>query len=407
MKFETFIAWRYMTAKHRNRYINVTTIFAVGGILVGVAALLVVLSVMNGLEDEIRQRIINTTAHITIYSYRVEGIDRWKERLRVIQDYPDVIAASPFVYAKGAISGPKSADGVLIRGVVPELERKTTTVPEQIKAGEFFLGDTGMPKIVLGRFLAEQIGAGVGDTVTLFVLRRSKIPFGVGAPTSMRFVVSGIFETGLYDYDATFCYISISDGQRLFGMGNRISGFQAKVKDCYKAPSIAKRLEEYLGLPFYTIPWTEVNKTLFSWMMIEKWAMFLVLALIIVVAAFNIISTLMMIVMEKTADIGVLKAIGAKETSIVKIFLIQGFIVGVLGTSLGTLLGGAIIFVQNKFHIISLPPEIYSVSSLPMHPRLLDFVVVVLFSMFLSVLSAFYPAWKAAKLKPVDAIHYG
>ena len=407
-KFETYIALRYLTAKHQNRFINIVTLFSVGGIFVGVAAILVVMSIMNGMESEIRGRIIGTTAHITLYSFKRGGITDWEAMLEKLKDFPDVVGASPFIYAKGAIAGPKSSDGVMIRGIDPKLERNTSIIPDAMYWGKFLLedSDSSLPTIVLGRYLAGEINAQPGDTVALFILRQ-KSAFSGGKPLVKKFIVSGLFESGMYDFDAALCYIPLSRAQKLFGYkDNAVSGIQLKIKDFYRAKSLAHKIEESLGFPYYAVPWSETNKNLFSWMTLEKWAMFLVLILIIAVAAFNIVSTLMMVVMEKTMDIGVMKAMGATDKSLVKIFLLQGVIVGAIGTILGVAIGSLLVWLQQTYHIISLPPDVYSISSLPMKLLLTDVVLVTFVSMALSILSAIYPAWRAAKLKPVDAIRY-
>ncbi len=408
-KFETYIALRYLMAKHKNRFINIVTVFSIGGILVGVGAILVVVSIMNGMEDEIRGRIIGTTAHITVYSFKKEGLSDWQSVMDRLLGFPDVVGASPVVYAKGAIAGPKSSDGVMIRGVDPQLERRTSIIPDAIYWGKFELvdSDTALPTIVLGRYLAGEINAKPQDTVSLFVLKYSSKSLMSGRPAVKKFVVSGIFESGMYDFDAALCYIPLTRAQRIFGLKNAISGIQLRIRNFYDAREVAKKIEQALGFPYYAVPWSETNKNLFSWMTLEKWGMFLVLALIIAVAAFNIVSTLMMVVMEKTVDIGILKAMGATDRSLVKIFLFQGLLVGAVGTVLGVLIGGAIVWVQRTYHIISLPPDVYSISSLPMQLRYWDVIAVVVLSMAVSIISAIYPAWRAAKLKPVDAIRYG
>ena len=408
MKLESFIALRYLRSKHKNRFINLVTLFSVGGILVGVAAIIIVVSIMNGMESEIRSRILDTTAHITVFSLKKSGITDWRALVKKIEDYPDVVGASPFVQSKGAIAGPKSSDGVLIRGIDTTYEPHTSKLPEMVIEGEYSLAapDSGLPEILLGVYLADQIGARVGDTVAIFVLRKNSL-LGARKPVVKKFVVAGIFETGMYDYDAILCYIPISVAQKIFGLGEAVTGIQVKIKNFYRAPQVAKKLMDYIGFPYYTIPWTETNKNLFSWMTIEKWAMFLVLGLIIVVAAFNIVSTLMMVVMEKTQDIGILMALGAKKRSIVRIFLYQGIIVGALGTILGGVIGVAAVLIQDKYKIISLPPDVYSISSLPMQLRFEDVAAVVVLTMAISVASAIYPALRAARLNPVDAIRYG
>ena len=409
MRLEPYIAFRYLKSKHKNRFINLVTLFSIGGIFVGVAAIIVVISIMNGMESEIRGRILDTTAHITVFSFKPDNIGDWHELISKIEDFPNVLGASPFIQAKGAIAGPKSSDGVLIRGIDTTYEKHSSEIMDKVYWGEFKLEtpDTGLPTIVLGRYLAAEINAQPNDTVSLFILRNSSSSITSHKPIVKKFVVGGIFETGMYDYDDILCYIPLSIAQKLFGMKNNITGIQVKTDDFYKARSISKKLENAIGFPYYCVSWSETNKNLFSWMTLEKWGMFLVLALIIAVAAFNIISTLMMVVMEKTVDIGILKAMGAMNSAVVKIFLIQGIIVGAIGTALGAIIGGTIVWIQQTYHIISLPPEIYSISSLPMQIRFWDIFAIISLSTVLSIISAIYPAWRAAKLKPVDAIRFG
>jgi lipoprotein-releasing system permease protein len=313
------------------------------------------------------------------------------------------------LFRSGAIAGPRGSDGILIRGIDPKLESRTSMIPQSMVWGKFdlFDSDTLLPSIILGRNLAGQIGAQPLDTVSVFMLTNKNLTIRSANPIVKRFVVSGIFETGMYDYDASLCYIHIARGQKLFGSPEAVTGIQIKTKNFYNAPKLAKKIEAALGFPYYTVPWSEMNKNLFSWMTLEKWGMFIVLALIIAVAAFNIVSTLMMVVMEKTSEIGVLKAMGATDKSLVKIFLLQGAFYGIVGTVLGTIAGAIIIVVQSHYHIISLPPDVYSISSLPMQLRALDVLAVTALSIALSILSAVYPAWRAAKLNPVEAIRRG
>ncbi len=411
MKFETYMAMRYLTVRHQNGFINLVAFFSIGGILVGVGALIIVLSIMNGFEDEIRSRIIDTTAHITVFSFKPEGVKDWRETCARIEDFDGVLGATPFIQSKGAIAGPKSSDGVLIRGIDPEIEERTANISRTVFWGKFMLehSDTGLSPILLGKYLASEINARPGDTVSLFTLRRATKTTQLAGnnPLVKKFFVAGIFETGMYDYDAILSYIPLKTAQRMFGMGDHVTGIQVKISDYYKAPEAAKTIEAALGMPYYAVPWSETNKNLFSWMTLEKWGMFLVLALIIAVAAFNIVSTLIMVVMEKTPDIGILKAMGASKAAIVRIFMLQGTIVGILGTAGGAAFGWLIVFLQTKYHFVSLPPDVYSISSLPMKLREIDFFAVVALSLFLSILSAIYPAWQASKLKPVDAIRFG
>jgi len=260
----------------------------------------------------------------------------------------------------------------------------------------------GLPRIVLGLYLADGLGANPGDTVLVYGINENS-----GArltPKINRFEVEGIFETGMFDFDATLAYTNLETAQKLMGLSNAVTGIELRIHNFYEADKIADRIENDLGFPYYALSWVEMNKNLFAWMTLEKWGLFLLLTLIIAVAAFNIASTLIMVVMEKTSQIGILRAMGATASRIRRIFFLQGLYVGVLGTILGYIIGFTLAFIQNKWEIISLPADVYSISSLPVEMHFLDFVIIGIMAMTITVLSSIYPAWRASREEPIDAI---
>jgi len=412
MSYELFIARRYLRSKRKVKFISVITLFSVGGVFVGVAALSIVLAVMNGFESEVRARIVGTTAHVNVLAFHDEGMGDYEEILPIVEQIEHVVAAAPFIYYKAAIRSKHRSDGILIRGIDPTLEARVTDVVNNIIFGQLDLesqpGDDGkaLPGIILGATLADALGAVLGEKVTLLSLRDTGDATTWMVPKAAQFRVAGIFETGMYEYDSALAYISLSAAQRLFGLGDRVTGIQVKTDNLYLAGSVAKSIGKVLGYPYYTVDWMHMHKNLFSWMTLEKWGMFVVLSLIVIVATFNIVSTLIMVVMEKTKDIGILKSMGATSGSIMRIFMFEGLLVGFTGTLLGCLVGYLICWAQETFHFFSLPPEIYFINTLPIEMRVMDFLKVALAAMGLCFLATVYPARKGAKLIPVDAIRY-
>ncbi|KPL19835.1 MAG: hypothetical protein AMJ92_01330 [candidate division Zixibacteria bacterium SM23_81] len=412
MSYELFVARRYLRSKRKVKFISVITLFSVGGVFVGVAALIIVLSVMNGFESEVRSRIVGTTAHVNVLAFHDEGIEEYQEILPMVEEVPHVVAAAPFIYYKAAIRSGRRSDGILVRGIDATLEARVTSLENNILYGQLRLESQSdkdgnvLPGIVLGATLAEALGAVLDHKVTLLSLRDTGDAASWMVPKAAQFRVVGLFETGMYEYDATLAYISIQEAQRLFGLGNRVTGLQVKTDDLYQAGAVAKSIGKVLGYPYYTVDWMHMHKNLFSWMTLEKWGMFIVLSLIVIVATFNIISTLIMVVMEKTKDIGILKSMGATSSSIMRIFMIEGLLVGLVGTLLGCLGGYLICWSQETFHFFSLPAEIYFINTLPIEMKVMDFAKVAFAAMGLCFLATVYPARKAARLVPVDAIRY-
>jgi lipoprotein-releasing system permease protein len=319
-----------------------------------------------------------------------------------------VVAVAPYIYYKAAIASKTGSDGIVVRGIDPQKEVLVTDLKRSLTEGSLDLevGEDELPGILLGATLAERLRVGLGDDVVLFSLKEGSLTSGWTQPKASKLRVKGIFETGMYEYDASMAYISLAAAQKLFNLGTRITGLQIKLDNLYQAGNVAKEIEKKLGYHYYALDWMHMHKNLFSWMALEKYAMFIVLSLIVAVAAFNIISTLIMVVIEKRKDIGILKSMGSTNTSIMKIFMFEGLVVGIAGVVLGTACGYLLCWIQKTFNLVSLPAEIYFINSLPVDMRPLDFITVAVAAMLLTFLATVYPARRAAQLSPVEAIRY-
>jgi lipoprotein-releasing system permease protein len=408
MSFEFFIAKRYLKSKRKTKFVSVITLISVGGVLIGVTALDFILSMMNGFEKEVRSRIIGTTAHISVFAAYNEGIDNYEKLASRIKETKHVVDVAPYIYYKAAIASKTGSDGIVVRGIDPQKERLVTDIERNLKLGSLNLEQEGdePPGIMLGATLADRLGVELGDNVVLFSLKEGSLTAGWSTPKATKLKVKGIFETGMYEYDASLAYIGLPTAQKLFNLGNRVTGLQIKLDNLYQAEKVAKELESKLGPHYYALDWMHMHKNLFSWMTLEKYAMFIVLSLIVAVAAFNIISTLIMVVIEKRKDIGILKSMGCTNTSIMKIFMFEGLVVGAVGIILGSVFGYLLCWIQKTFNLISLPPEIYFINSLPVDMRPLDFILVAFAALVLTFLATVYPARRASQLSPVDAIRY-
>lgn len=408
MSYEFFIAKRYLRSKRKSRFVSVVTLISVGGVLIGVTALDFILSMMNGYEKEVRSRIIGTTAHVSVFSTYNEGIQNYQELIPGIKEVKHVENVAPYIYYKAAIASKTGSDGIVVRGIDPEKERLVTDLERNLKVGSLYLEreEDELPGILLGATLADRLGVELGDKVVLFSLKEGSLTTGWSQPKASKLKVRGIFETGMYEYDASLVYISLYTAQKLFNLGTKVTGLHVKLDNLYQAEKVAKEVEKKLGYHYYALDWMHMHKNLFSWMALEKYAMFIVLSLIVAVAAFNIISTLIMVVIEKRKDIGILKSMGSTNTSIMKIFMFEGLVVGAVGTILGSVFGYLLCWVQRSFNIISFPPEIYFISYLPVDMRPLDFILVASAAMLLTFLATVYPARRAAQLSPVEAIRY-
>ncbi|MDA8088121.1 MAG: lipoprotein-releasing ABC transporter permease subunit [Nitrospiraceae bacterium] len=404
LPYTLFIAFRYLKSKKKQKGISFNTLVSVGGVALGVMTLLVVLSVMSGFRDDLQKKILGVNAHVVVLS--ADGtIDNYSGLLQKLQKWPHVAAASPFVMGQVMLSAGKAAQGVYIRGVDPRDEQKVTDLARHMKSGSFMALAGEKPGIVIGSELADRLGVIVGDTVTVLSPMGEMGPFGM-LPRIRRFEVDGIFEMGMYEYDNNLAITGIKPAAQFFGMDNGISGIELKLNDIYKAPEVRASLNKGLGFPYFARDWIEMNKNLFAALTLEKITMFIILTFIILVASFNIVSTLMMNVVEKQREIAILKAMGATNRGIMTVFVIQGLLIGIVGTVIGVIGGYVIGYLVNTYHIISLPSDVYYLSHLPvkMNPR--DFILVSIAAIAISFSATLYPAWQAARLDPVEPLRY-
>ncbi len=410
MSFEYFIAKKYLRAKRKTGFISIITYISIFGVMIGVTALILVLSVMNGFESEVRTKIIGADAHIRLRKFYSETINETDKLMTVIKKHPRVIGASPTIFEEGMIRSshaqrPTGVKAVDMRTIDEVSDLRKNIVLGDLDFREREIEGRKIPGIVLGRYLADALlTLNIGDVVVVLTLPKEGGIFS--QPRAMKFYVAGIAGFGYYDYDRLFSFISIEDAQKLFKMPGGISWIEIKLDDYQAAGTVAEELESELGYPYTTLTWFDLNKSLFSWMEIEKWGAFVILCLIIMVAAFNIVSSLIMIVMEKTREIGILKSMGATSNSIMKIFMFEGVIIGIVGTVLGSILGYGIGFVQLHYQIISLPSDVYIINSLPIRMEWVDFFAISTAAMVLCFLASVYPAFKASRLYPVEAIRY-
>ncbi len=410
MSFESFVAKKYFRAKKRTGFISIITFVSIAGVTIGVTALILVLSVMNGFESEVRSKLIDADAHIRLRKFYNQTITEKEKLLKVAEKQPEVIGASPVIREDCMIRSGYTQRPTAVKGIDLESITKISNIREKIKLGELDFSEKEingkmLSGIILGRYLADRLLAlNIGEVVTLFTIPKEGGIFS--QPNVKQFYVAGIVEFGYYEYDRIFSFVSLESAQKLFNMPDGITWVEIKVDDYYKAGEVALRIEEELGYPFTTLTWFELNKSLFSWMEIEKWGAFIILSLIIMVAAFNIISSLIMIVMEKTREIGILKSMGATSSSIMKIFMYEGMGIGIIGTFLGCLIGYTVGFLQLEYKLVSLPADVYIINSLPIEMQLVDFVAIPGIALILCFLASVYPAYKASRLYPVEAIRY-
>ncbi len=410
--FELFIGLRYTRAKRRNHFISFISLISMLGIALGVAALIVVLSVMNGFQEELRARILGVAAHA-----QISGLDNTLSNWQSVESqaikHPEVVAAAPYIMAQGMLSFDQNVQGVIIRGILPEYEDKVADIGRHMKAGKLTNLRAGEFGIVLGSELARALGVGIGEKLVLIAPQGQVTPAGI-LPRLKQFRVVGIFEVGMYEYDNGLALIDMGDAQKLYRMEDKVSGIRLKLKDLYKAPQVTQEMSAMLSSDLYISDWTHQHANFFRAIQIEKNVMFIILLLIVAVAAFNIVSTLVMVVTDKQADIAILRTLGASPVSIMKIFIVQGALIGVIGTLVG-LLGGVTLAlnidvvvpaIERLFGIHFLAKDIYYISELPSKLELNDVIVIGAVSLILSLLATLYPSWRASKTNPAEALRY-
>lgn len=403
MGYELFIGLRYLKAKRKNRFISIITLISVAGVLIGVMTLIIVLAVMNGFESELRSKILGASAHAQILNETGQEITNYEKIISQLENREHIIGAAPYVFGQGMLVSGEESEGIVIKGIIPREERKVSKLSENMAYGSFPFPEPN--SILVGVELVHRLGLSLEEEVTLIPPLFVDTPFGK-IPKFEVFKISGIFESGMYEYDARWVYIPLSAAQKLFDLGKGISGVEIKLDNIYSATRVAERIEEKLAYPLGVRTWIEMNRNIFAALKLEKVTMFIILVLIILVAAFNIASTLITLVVEKTKDIGILKSLGATRRSIRIIFTLEGLIIGALGTLLGCLGGFLACKILARYQFIKLPSDIYQINTLPVQMQVSDFLYISLFALLISFLAAIYPAHQASRLKPVEALRH-
>lgn len=402
--YELFIGIRYLGAKRRGRSISLNTFISICGVILGVAALIATLGVMTGFQEDIRDKILGTKAHIEVIDRTKDKIADYRRLTEKIASYPHVVATTPFIFSQILLTSERNIHGVVLKGIDPATEGKVTEIGKNMKEGD--LEDLNKPSyngIIIGKELARRLGVFRGDPVNLVSSVGTPGPLGM-IPKIRKFEVAGIFESGMYEYDSSLAYISISSAQEFLNLGDVVTGVEVRVDDIFIADRVAGVIEKDLGFPYWARDWMKINKNLFSALKLEKIMMFVILVLIILVASFNIVSTLTMIVAEKGREIAILKAMGAKATGVMKVFMTGGLIIGLVGTAIGIPLGYAIGYALEIFYVF--PADIYYISHIPVKIRGFDILVVSISAVIISFLATLYPSWQAARLDPAEALRY-
>lgn len=410
--YELFVGMRYIRSRGRNRFISFISLVSMLGIALGVAVLIVVLSVMNGFEKELRERILSMTSHATITS--IEGrIENWRVAEQAVSHHEQVVDTAPFVQGQGMLLAGEEYTGVVIRGILPDREVRLSSISEYMIEGR--LDQLGTPgySIVLGADLAAELSIGVGDKVILIIAQGAVTPAGI-VPRMRRFTVTGLFKVGMYEFDRNLGLVNMEDAAKLYRLGDAVSGVRLQLHDMFQAPQVVREVALHLGGGFYIDDWTRQHRNFFKSIQLTKRIMFMVLLLVVAVAAFNIVSTLVMVVKDKQADIAILRTIGARPGGIMKIFMVQGTIIGIVGTLAGLLLGLVLASniemlvrgLENLLSIDFLDASVYLISDLPAQVQWDDVITICVTAFLLSLLSTIYPAWRAARTQPADALRY-
>jgi lipoprotein-releasing system permease protein len=410
--FELFVGLRYTRAKRRNHFISFISLVSMIGIALGIAALITVMSVMNGFEREVRARILGVASHIQILGLE-GGLADWRKAAIEARTRPEVVASAPFVQAQGLLSSGQQVRGVIVRGIVPEMEEKVADLGAHMRGGRLADLQPGEFGIVLGSDLARALRVQVGERVTLIAPQGQATPAGL-VPRLKQFRVAGIFNVGHYEYDSGLALVRMEDAQVLYRMGGNVSGVRLRLANLFDAPRVARELGRVVTADAYVSDWTQQNANYFRAIQIEKRMMFIILTLIIAVAAFNLVSTLVMVVTDKHPDIAILRTLGASPASIMKIFMVQGSLIGVVGTALGVL-GGVLLSlnidvvvpaVERAFNFQILSREVYYISELPSQLLWRDVWTVAVVALALAFLATLYPSWRAARVNPAEALRY-
>jgi len=444
MRFELFIATRYLRAKRRQAFIGIITGISIAGVAAGVASLVVAMAITNGFRQDLQERLLGSTSHISLQRIADDGIQNWPALMDRLAQQPHVVAAAPAIFEQVLISRGPRARGAVLKGMIPRYERKVGDLLNSVKQGSAApldeastviaqsnsadaniastktpsspdsLADSladvqqrvaAMPPIVLGQDMADSLGATVGSVVLVVSPQGELTPFGT-VPKYNRFHVVGIFNSGFFDYDSSWAFVRLSDAQKLFGLGNLFSVIEFRVDDIYHAPAISRELEDAAGKGFMATNWEEQNKALFHALRLERLVTFITIGLIVFVAALNILISLIMMVMEKTKDIAVLMSMGTRRAQVRNLFIAQGVLIGAIGTAIGLVLGYAISYAGAHYHVLTLSPEVYSIDYVPFAPRASDGVLVAVVAVGISFIATLYPSWSASRILPAEALRY-
>lgn len=420
MAFELFVAARYLRAKRRQAVISVITLISIIGVAAGVASLIIALSINAGFQRDLQNQLLGSQSHVQLQRTENDGISDWRNLLSRLEKQPGVVAAAPALYDQVLASRGSRASGMELKGIVPEYENRVSDLLKSVKVGSALplnpvepcikngtdcTTPKQLPPIVLGKDLAETIGATVGSIILVTSPQGELTPFGL-VPKYERFKVVGVFNSGFYNYDSAWGFIRLTDAQRLVGLGDVISVIGFKVDDLYKAEQIGEKLQDAAGPGYVATNWMETNRALFRALRLERVVTFLTIGLIVFVAALNILISLIMMVIEKTKDIAVLLSMGARRAQVRRIFILQGVLIGLIGTALGLILGYGISLAGAKYHFIQLSPEVYSIDHLPFAPRFLDGIQVAIAALVISFVATIYPSWSATRVLPAEALRY-
>ncbi|MCX7944997.1 MAG: lipoprotein-releasing ABC transporter permease subunit [Deltaproteobacteria bacterium] len=421
MRFETIIALRHLRSKKRSAFLSIITIIAVMGIIIGVATMCVVLSVMSGFENDLKSRILGANAHLIVIKFG-QNFSEYNSIISKLKEIKGIKGAAPFVLSEGMISSDTNLSGVIIKGIIPEEATKVMDIGKNIEAGSLenlnnpekiplrsgnviFSGKDNLPGIIIGRELIKILHLNIGDVVTLFSPLGELSPFGP-MPKSRKFKIVGIFYSGMYEFDQKFVYLHLKEAQKFFGLMENVTGVEITINDIDKTLEMGEAIKNKIGgYPYKVRNWMEMNRNLFSAIRLEKIVMFIILAFIILVASFNIISTLIMVVIERAKEIAILKTIGVKNRSVIRIFITEGLIIGIFGTVFGEITGYLLCKLLSAYHF-QLDPEVYYITTLPVLINPLEFLAVAIAAIIISFLATIYPAYQAAKLRPTEGLRY-
>ena len=406
--FERFVATRYLVARRKQAFLSLISVISTLGVTVGVMALVVAIALMTGLQQELQDRIVGSAAHVYVWKVGDGGYQDYRAEARRMQELPRVVSAAPAIIGRALATSRHGEAFITIKGIDPELEQHVTEIADSVERGSLFdLGhvtDTPLGGIVIGEGVAESLGAFVGDEITLITPNGSLSPMGMVA-RPRRLEVVGIFRLGLYEYDNAFGFVTLESAKRLLAE-DQVQMMELRIDDLYASREVATQVENELGIDYFTLDWSAMNQSLFSALWLEKMAISITIGLIVMVAALNIVASLVLMVMEKSRDIAILKTMGAGRASIMRIFMLQGVIIGAIGTTVGAAGGYLLATVLDRYRLISLDMEVYQIPYVPFTVETFDFVVVVVGALLTCFLATLYPSRQAARLDPAEALRY-